>query len=80
MSNDVKIKVSAAHEQTLGFLAEIIARHRQEWVTLIALRNEALGYRKMDIQKAIEMAEIAKSTAQAIAVKQNAERKTYGLR
>ena len=80
MSNDVKIKVSAAHEQSLDFLAEIIARHRQEWVTLIALRNEAIAFRTFDIQKAIEMAEIAKSTAEAIAVKQNAERKAYGLR
>lgn len=59
--------------------AEVIARHRMEWKLVGGLRNESLQHRKIDHKKSLELARLAKLTADTILIQQNGERKSWGL-
>lgn len=72
--------------------ADVIARHRQEWIQVGVLRQEALAKRpKKDpvtgapkpgtgsVGEAFEAMKLAKITAEATAIQQAGERKAWGL-
>jgi DMSO/TMAO reductase YedYZ molybdopterin-dependent catalytic subunit len=71
--------------------AGVIARHRQEWVQVAGLRQEALLKRPKkttsgapipgsgSVAEAFEAAKLAKITAEMTAIQQAGERKAWGL-
>lgn len=72
-------KYQAAREESEDLRAEVIARHRQEWRVVAALRNEALAIRNTDAALAFEKAKLAKITSEMTKIQQDGERKAWGL-
>lgn len=67
--------IDAAAEET----AAVVRRHRQEWLQVVKLRQEALGAREADATDAFNRAKLAKITAEMTAIQQAGERKAWGL-
>ncbi len=67
--------IDAAAEETAG----VLRRHRQEWLQVVKLRQEALAVREADPQEAFTRAKLAKITAEMTAIQQSGERKAWGL-
>jgi hypothetical protein len=72
-------KVVAATEDAEDLRAEVIARHRKEWLIVAGLRSEALQHRLNDPKNSFEKAKLAKITAEMTQIQQNGERKAWGL-
>lgn len=66
-------------EECEDLRAEVIARHRNEWKLVGMLVQESLQNRKVDIKKSHEQMRYAKLTAETIMIRQNGERKAWGL-
>ena len=58
---------------------DIINRHRQECDSVYRLIYEALQFYGVDLKKSTKMMKRAKAAAETLAVKQDAERRAYGL-
>ena len=56
--------------------ASVVRRHRNEWLQVVELRQEALQDREHDPKEAFERAKLAKITAEMAAIQQAGERKT----
>lgn len=67
--------IDAAAEET----AAVVRRHRQEWIQVVKLRQEALSVREHDPAEAFTRAKLAKITAEMTAIQQSGERKAWGL-
>jgi len=72
-------KVAAAIDAAADETAAIVRRHRQEWVQVAGLRQEALAARAGDQSDAFNRAKLAKITAEMTAIQQAGERKAWGL-
>lgn len=72
-------KVLEAVDEEAGKRAEVRKRHRQEWVQVATLRQEALEVRKVDHKKAFDLLKIAKITAELTAIQQGGEVRAWGL-
>lgn len=59
--------------------ARVLARHRQEWQVVAALRQEGLKERKNDLVGAINKLKLAKLAAETTKIQQEGERKAWGL-
>ena len=59
--------------------AALVRRHRQEWVQVAGLRQEALAARKSSQDEAFKMARLAKLAADITAVQQKGEREAWGM-
>jgi hypothetical protein len=68
-----------AREEGEALRAEIIARHRREWVIVRTLLDEALKHRATDIQGAFDRAKLAKISAETTAIQQIGERRSWGM-
>ena len=66
-------------EQSEDLRAEVIARHRQEWRQIAALRQEAVKMRHIDFLKASNYGRFAKTMAEITTLQQAGERKAWGL-
>ena len=60
-------------------VAAVVDRHRQEWVQVATLRQEALRDRETNLPGAFNRAKLAKITAEMTAIQQAGERKAWGL-
>ncbi|MEI6560158.1 MAG: hypothetical protein WCO00_17305 [Rhodospirillaceae bacterium] len=79
-SNAVTLPVmQAAREESEDLRATVIGRHRQEWVEVAALRDEAIALRHEDLSAAYGKARFAKITAEVVKLQQDGERKAWGL-
>lgn len=67
--------IDAAADET----AAVVRRHRQEWLQVVKLRQEALQDRAADAKEAFDRAKLAKITAEMTAIQQAGERKAWGL-
>ncbi len=67
--------IDAAADET----AAVVRRHRQEWLQVVELREEAVTAREADAKEAFERAKLAKITAEMTAIQQAGERKAWGL-
>ena len=72
-------KVAAALDAAADEVAGVVRRHRQEWVQVAGLRQEALNERKTNQAEAFNKAKLAKITAEMTAIQQAGERKAWGL-
>lgn len=72
-------KVAAAIDAAADETAALVRRHRQEWVQVAALRQEALAARQENQKEAFDRAKLAKITAEMTAIQQAGERKAWGL-
>jgi hypothetical protein len=72
-------KVAAAIDAAADETAALVRRHRQEWVQVAGLRQEALAARQADPSEAFGRAKLAKITAEMTAIQQAGERKAWGL-
>ena len=72
-------KVAAAIDAAADETAAIVKRHRQEWVQVAGLRQEALAARAANQVEAFGRAKLAKITAEMTAIQQAGERKAWGL-
>jgi len=59
--------------------AQVLARHRREWSVIGQLRSEALEHRQDDPVGSFNRAKLAKISAETLALKQNGERRAWGL-
>jgi hypothetical protein len=57
----------------------VIARHRLEWNVSRVLSNEALKERKGNTKDAFDKAKLAKISTEIIKIRQDGERKAWGL-
>ena len=75
-------KKAAAIDAAADETAAVVCRHRQEWVQVAKLRQEALERRVRDPKESFErakLAKLAKITAEMTALQQAGERKAWGL-
>ncbi len=72
-------KKAAAIDAAADETAAVVRRHRQEWLQVVKLRQEALAEREADAKDAFERAKLAKITAEMTAIQQAGERKAWGL-
>lgn len=72
-------KKAAAIDAAADETAAVVRRHRQEWLQVVELRQEALAARGADEKEAFERAKLAKITAEMTAIQQAGERKAWGL-
>jgi hypothetical protein len=72
-------KKAAAIDAAADETAALVRRHRQEWVQVAGLRQEALAARQADQLGAFQRAKLAKITAEMTAIQQAGERKAWGL-
>ena len=72
-------KKAAAIDAAADETAAVVRRHRQEWVQVAKLRQEALERRVRDPKESFERAKLAKITAEMTALQQAGERKAWGL-
>lgn len=79
VSTDDPKKKAAAIDAEAEKRAAIVQRHRQEWVQVGALRQEALQVRQHDPDLAFNRAKLAKITAEMTKIQQDGERKAWGL-
>ena len=77
--NAISHKKELAVEESTDLRAEVIARHRREWMTIIILQNEALVDRKVDHKLAFEKSKLAKINTEIIKLRQDGERRAWGL-
>ncbi|MEI7608562.1 MAG: hypothetical protein WCJ64_14385 [Rhodospirillaceae bacterium] len=78
--NDVALPVmQAARAESEDLRAVVISRHRQEWVEVAALRDEAIALRHDDLSAAYGKARFTKITAEVVKLQQEGERKAWGL-
>jgi hypothetical protein len=68
-----------ARESDIEKRTTINVRHRQEWVNIAALRNEALSLRRTDPVRCSEKLRQVKAAAEITAIQQAGERKAWGL-
>jgi len=68
-----------AREESENARAEVIARHRSEWGVIGELVDEALQGRAADPVEAFNRAKLAKISAETLAIRQQGERKAWGL-
>ena len=71
--------VQAAREESEDKRAQVIARHRNEWKQIAALRQEALGIRTSNPDGAMTKMKLAKIAADTTATQQTGERKAWDL-
>jgi hypothetical protein len=75
----------SARAEAEDLRAGVIARHRQEWIQVAGLRQEALLLRKTkdkpdgSVEEAFAAAKLAKITAEMTGIQQAGERKAWGL-
>ena len=72
-------KAQADRAESEDLRATVIARHRQEWLAVTALRDEAAGRRHDDLADAMAKAKFAKIMAETVKIQQEGERKAWGL-
>jgi len=68
-----------AFERVANERAEVIARHRREWADVRGLVDEALAVRADDPVEAFNRAKLAKITVEAVALRQAAECRAWGV-
>ena len=76
--SEIKL-VQAARQDSENKRAEVIARHRHEWVQIAGLRQEALVLRQSDPVRCSERLKQTKMAAEITALQQAGERKAWGL-
>lgn len=59
--------------------AELLARHRADWLKIGVLRKEAMDMREEDPKAAMERARLAKTLADTLKVEQDGERRAWGI-
>lgn len=72
-------KEQAARSESEDLRAEVIARHRNEWKQIVALRQEALKDRINNPDTSFLRAKLAKITSEITKIQQDGERKAWGL-
>jgi hypothetical protein len=72
-------KEQAARIESENLRADLISRHRQEWNVSRVLLNEAIADRKGNTKEAFEKAKLAKISTEIIKIRQDGERKAWGL-
>lgn len=72
-------KKAAAIDAAADETAAVVRRHRQEWMQVVKLRQEALAIREHDHRESFERSKLAKITAEMTAIQQAGERKAWGL-
>lgn len=72
-------KEQAARSESEDLRAEVIARHRNEWKQIVALRQEALKDRINNPDTSFMRAKLAKITSEITKIQQDGERKAWGL-
>lgn len=82
---------ASSNDEAEGLRAAVLKRHRQEWVQVAGLRQEAIVLRPQkdaagnikpgvgSVPAAFEAMKLAKITAEATAIQQSGERKAWGL-
>ena len=59
--------------------AELLARHRADWLGIGVLRKEAMDMREEDPKASMERARLAKTLADTLKVEQDGERRAWGI-
>ncbi len=72
-------KEQAARSESEDLRAEVIARHRNEWKQIVALRQESLRDRIANPDVSFTRAKLAKITSEITKIQQDGERKAWGL-
>jgi hypothetical protein len=72
-------KAMASRDESEIKRAEVTARHRSEWKNIGVLIQEAIVLRSTNAEQAMSKAKLAKILAEATAIKQQGERKAWGL-
>lgn len=71
--------IQQGREEAEDKRAAVLARHRQEWRQVAALRQEAIKDREKQLTQSFERAKLAKITAEMTSIQQAGERKAWGL-
>jgi hypothetical protein len=75
----VLIKTQVSRDDAEDLRAEINARHRNEWKAVGVLINEAINLRNSDPIRASDKMKFAKLAAETVKIKQDGERKAWGM-
>lgn len=72
-------QAQSSRDEAVDLRSEVIARHRVEWGNIGVLLNEALTIRNTDAVKSSDKLRAAKLAAEVTKIKQEGERKAWGL-
>lgn len=72
-------KAQASREESEDVRAEVLVRHRSEWPAITAMVKEVIDTRNTDPPGAFSKAKLAKTAAETLKIKQDGERKAWGL-
>lgn len=71
--------IQATREDSEDKRAQVLARHRTEWANIGVLLGEAISIRNNDPVRASDKIRFVKTTAEVTKIKQEGERKAWGL-
>lgn len=71
--------IQATREDSEDKRAQVLARHRTEWANIGVLLGEAIAMRNQDPVRASDKIRFVKTTAEVTKIKQEGERKAWGL-
>lgn len=72
-------KAGIERENSIDVRTKITVEHREEWAQVGVMRDEAAAMRKKSVDAATEKMKLAKLMAEVTTLKQNGERKAWGM-